>query len=326
MLLLEGVDKCGKTTLAAKLRKSLPGWSYRGHTRPPLSCGFSAYQYFSWFLADTHPRVISDRLHLSTVYQEVFTPEHTLTQHQWKMIELACLKNKTRVIYMEDELDAIEARWDEKEMFKPDTIGQLQEHFAIRCKMTKLPLIKQNLLDYIQGLSEWGIVIPPDCLSFYEREAEEASKLPSASIGTGTTGGIMYVGESISDKQIQKNYVGQLPFSIGPASMFLWDALDKAGIPWEWGYYTNADEFSYRGMCDLIRLVKPQLIVCLGNHASRALDGITISPKVNIKHPMAAMRFGGIHALKGYASELRQNIKPDNIDKTRVWGRDYGQT
>src|SRR5437016_14437090 len=100
MLILEGSDCVGKTSVAKTLLDLLPGCAYKHHTKPPVH----PYNYFGWFLAHTGPRVIVDRLHWSEyAYGTVYRHGSQLTDHQWKYLELACLSRRATIITLIDD-------------------------------------------------------------------------------------------------------------------------------------------------------------------------------------------------------------------------------
>ncbi len=144
--------------------------------------------------------------------------------------------------------------------------------------------------------------------------------MPPPSIGTGPSGGILWIGESVSDSQIIKNYMGQLPFSHGPASDFLFRAMDVSGIPWHIGYYTNADDINLQ---QVLSGVKPQLVVTLGAKAKNLVRTVKQQwPWIELNHPQYVKRFGGIDAISDYVYEMGgvMDAWQDFGDITKVWG------
>jgi hypothetical protein len=277
----------------------LPGWSYRSFTRPE-NVKFT-YRYQAGAIADSSPFMVIDRLHLSGyAYGMQFGGESQFTEHHFKMIELMLLKHQATVIYMKDSEKNIRSRWGTDEMFGSDCIHDLSGHFEDILKKTKLPVIRCNLKDFIDAkgeINDGKVIEFIEDMALVER-AWSANSLPPPSIGCGKIGSILYIGESASDSFVSKSYEPQCPFSGGPASMFFWEALEKAEVPWEEGFYTNADEFpSDAHVWSLISQCKPKAIVCLGEKAKKLMEWNTAGSceimQLEVRHPMFAKRFFG---------------------------------
>lgn len=296
MILLEGPDRCGKTTVAEMLRGLLPGWSYRHHTKPPVD----AYTYFAWFLADTHPRVIVDRMHWSAqVYDKVFERSAALTPHQWRLIELAHMSRGTTVYCLNDDPQQIFNRWGDDEMYLSDKIPQLCTGFNQLCSgdgdpPSYLPHIELKLPDLIfngKPCDYARLLAMSD-----EDNARFATRNLPASLGIGKTPAeFMILGEA-PGSPIKGSMRPSLPWDEGPAAEHLWAAFDVLELAWWQGYYTNASAFgSIPEFAHYINsVVRPKRILAFGARARTLCTMAQLHPNTevfNVLHPSVARRF-----------------------------------
>ena len=147
MIIVEGLNRCGKTTLAMELRRRLGRFSYRHTTRPMKEVG--PFNYRLWQLADAHPFMIVDRCHWSdyayahgAVFQSVLErgpglpvgrgaaggnmvpwrpidkTEVGLTFAEWRLLELAFMSRGATVLMLWDNADAIRSRWTDYPIYR----------------------------------------------------------------------------------------------------------------------------------------------------------------------------------------------------------------
>jgi len=268
MLILEGTDNTGKTTVAKALSKLLPGWSYRHHSKPPID----VYTYFSTFLADSHSRVIVDRFHWSNyAYSQTYHDQPLMNKHQWRCLELMLMAQNTHTLYMYDDPENVIGRWGSGEMYeaKADKIRELSEHYLelykgipdadIRCTLPASMYNLRDLMDENGDPTEKLKVIAINSIT----SSTAASKLLPPSLGMGAVGGFMVIGDTPlwpadDDKrpQVPWNYDG-----------WLWQAIDEYKVKWWNGYYTYASAFdsNYQMGHYIHKVIKPKKILYVGN-------------------------------------------------------------
>lgn len=125
MLIVEGPDGVGKTTLCKKLLKGLPGHVYAHFTRLPP--GFD----YHWGYADrASRRVVQDRFHMSELaYAKARGERPMLDRHGYQLIDarLRLLGAVTVVVTASAELVA--SRWDNSQMYSLDaTLAAAREY------------------------------------------------------------------------------------------------------------------------------------------------------------------------------------------------------
>jgi hypothetical protein len=304
MILLEGSDRVGKTTVAKALRDLLPSWSYRHHTKPPCD----TYDYFARFLTETHPRVIVDRMHWSNfTYGHVYGDQSRLTDHQWRVLELAYLGRRAVVLYMYDELDNIKSRWGADEMYKFDEakwVELLQRYswLADGCRMdgklTVLPVVKAKLPELVNLTDGKPKQLLKSIAAAAEANARHLAGWPPPSMGYGNTepGGFLVIGEKPSYAKFDSP---NFPLDMGPACEWFWRAVDAVKLRWWEGYYTNASSFRSVGdFACFVHWLKPAKVLALGGVASKLVTqgccftGTWPTCEVaTISHPGFARRF-----------------------------------
>lgn len=305
MILLEGPECVGKTTVAMALRRLLPGWSYRHFSVPP-SC-VRPYYYHAWPITDAHPRVIIDRLHWSEYAYGIPTRGNfDYTEDEWRNVELLLLSRATTVVYMTDDSEAIKARWAQ---------SQKRQHFNVAVADGVIARYGNLFMKHSDPLSHLNVLAftlpqlidprtnrPTDALRDLARDAEDAAgacALP-ASVGCGSLDpDFVILGESPRDQQSVGGDAPQVPLSAGPACEWLWRALKELNAPWWDGYYTNASAF--RSEVELgayLNSLNPRVVVALGARAHGAVftaqSTRALAPHVEVKavdHPAYVRRF-----------------------------------
>ncbi len=326
MLILEGLDRCGKTSVAMALRKILPGWAYSHQTKPPVR----AYHYFNWKIAHARPRMITDRLHFSDVAYGLETRGETgLTQHEWRLTELACLALRAQVLYLYDDLERVRSRWSANEMWPWEVMEAVEQNYQallnshVSCGVanngqamesatyfTRLPVKMHNMRDLLTRAGS-----PTDLLMEIAAEAEQeawhAKQFDSPACGLGYLGpgGFLILGEAPSDSVHTDGNLGPAyPWDRGPAAEWLWQALDLADVNWAMGYFTNAQTVgSPEALGQLVKRLQPKVIISLGNlaHDQAGRCNPPNNPEwISLHHPQWERRFN--HAgLANYAEQFR---------------------
>jgi hypothetical protein len=308
MLVLEGPDCCGKTTVAKVLRDNLPGWSYRWHTRPPKDVG--CYPYHTWFIADSHPRVVVDRAHWSGyVYGRVYGDQCQLTPQQWRCEELALMSRGTRVLLMIDESENIIKRWSERELYPPDKVPEicagynsLYNGWVSNDYKTRLFRRAYDLRDLVTAENRPTRMLT-ELITTAKMEAEMCSHLLPPSLGFGNPRPkFVVIGEQpgfTMEPKTPDDLPPQMPFDRGPASDYLWGAFDEIGLRWWEGYYTNASAFADgEQLGNYISSLQPEQVLTLGRRAellrlesvehTLTRDGLLWG---NVDHPSYVLRF-----------------------------------
>jgi hypothetical protein len=290
MILLFGLDRCGKTTVGRAFHAARPHYYYYHHTRPPMA----AFEYFGRFLTTARPHGIVDRGHwCEWAYGLAYRGKQDLNVSQFWMLDLFAFSQGGIAVYLYDELDKIAARWDEKEMYDMKGAGVVMDTYVkIMNEVTCLPYYTAKMTDLI---SEDGKLteVAQAVLSLADDQAQIAQGALPPSLGFGVPGGFLLLGDAPNQDVVPSGGV-YAPFVYGKTSEWIWRALFDHKIDWRRGYYTNttsfgnADDFSRY----VARQVYPEITVCLGANAAKMARAAGV-PHVQIEHPAFARRFKG---------------------------------
>jgi len=312
MILVEGIDKCGKGVVCSALRALMPGWVYRHQIKPPVK----PFSYFGWMLENARPQTILDRAHWSQIaYGYAYRDEVHLTPHEWRMIELMLLTYGTQVIYLHDSEERMRERWtpDEPDFAQVPALVDLYDSLLrpgrmysshLWCERYKLP----QLINLTDGK-------PTQTLrQIVERQvtiAKAISYLPPARIGWGNTSPqFVILGEAASITDTKDDLPGG-PFDRGPSSEWLWKAIDAIYLRWWLGYITNVNVFASAYDLEVtIANLNPSRVICLGTQARSAMRDVAGPWQVyHLTHPQYARRFkhGEFH---DWAGQLKQALEP----------------
>jgi hypothetical protein len=295
MVLLEGTDRVGKSTVAQAMKSLLPNWGYRHHGVPP----YDPFLYFGWFLADARPNTIVDRLHWSEyAYGKTYRNSAGIDEDHYRILDLMLLSQDTTVIYLEDSLEAIKARWDPKEPFAFEKFGELKEHFEVKLYDSVQKKMRCNAKELVEFPSGKPTNLLRTLCSNFEVKQSFISELYAPSVGLGSyEAQFVIIGEGQDFDNC--SYQPVMPLQVGFASEWLWKSLKHENIRWWKGYYTNA--FSFKDSETLDSYLENQLfhaekILCLGNVARDLVFGTKFWRKhpgacLVVNHPNHARRF-----------------------------------
>ena len=305
MIIVEGLDRCGKSTVTRALLRLLPNWSYRHHTKPPMS----PYGYFAGFIADARPQVIVDRVHWSEpVYGKTFRGESGLTRIDYLKLDLMCLAQDAKIIYMEDETEAIRSRWDGNEMFPAEGIEKLKAEYEDVILNSKLPYIRARLPELV-SISGRQMESLARFASLAEEDACTTLMAPPPSIGAGRLKDAVFfvIGPTPTLQGAEKDPDVQFPLPLGHAEEAFWECM-MDGLPWDRGYYTSASSYSTAALKRLILTPIENdkdhpMVICLGREAEDAArKALGPWPIVSMDHPSHGLRIG---ALDKWCDEFR---------------------
>lgn len=308
MIIVEGLDRCGKSTVTKALLRLLPTWSYRHHTKPPMA----PYGYFAGFIADARPHVIVDRMHWSEpAYGKTFRGESGLTRIDYLKLDLMCLAQDAKTLYMEDDVESIRARWDDKEMFPESGIESLKREYEAIIAGSPLPYIRARLPELVSDDGR-----PTEALArlaaLADEEANQTLMAPPPSIGAGRLkdAAFFVIGPTPTLQGAEKDPDVQFPLPLGHAEEAFWECM-MDGLPWNRGYYTSASSYSTAALKRLILTPiendkdRP-VVICLGREAEDAAKrALGPWPIVSMDHPSHGLRTG---ALDKWCAEFRTAI------------------
>lgn len=126
MLIVEGPDGVGKTTLCKKLLAGLPGYVYSHFTRLPR--GFD----YHWGYADRVSRyIVQDRFHLSEIIYSAARGEDTpLTPELYRLVDARLRLAGAYTLLVTADRRVLEPRWGTGQMYSLERTLAAADFFA----------------------------------------------------------------------------------------------------------------------------------------------------------------------------------------------------
>lgn len=152
IIILEGCDKTGKTTLAKEICSRL-GYEYIKISNPE----YDAYQEYITHLNNTNGPTLFDRFHLGElVYGPIFRNKNDLAGYKFSNIEKVLKGKGTKIIYTYNNVDWIKNKFiEDKETFVSENqIEDIIKAYNNVLYKTELPVIKYKIGDDIDKLIE----------------------------------------------------------------------------------------------------------------------------------------------------------------------------
>lgn len=299
MIVLEGADCTGKTTLAEKLHEEL-GWEV-------WHSGAATSGYLDFWLKPliNHPNqdLILDRWHLGDLVYGPIWRGQTMNFQTLMAIELALQVRGATLIHTYAEPWLTAARLKERGdlLVGPDEIVGHMEAYRSVIPRSILPTVTWSF-------DRLGQLPMTEIRDRHQRADWYREAFPSMP-GVGNLHPYyIFVGERPNPRKVDESF--DVPFAVGTAGEWLFDALEELDLLGDL-YLTNAIKSD--GDRDMVaqevqwvrRLNKNSKVVALGGEASKILERHKIHHEV-VQHPAYARRF---HYAKNYAKHLDEVIK-----------------
>lgn len=282
IIILEGPDGAGKTTLSRQLRERIPALSnaiYAHEGPPPLNVNVLEHYASIVLQADNFEHAIIDRLAMGeTIYGPILRGDDRLGALGWTLMRRLFLARRVVHIVCLPPYDVTYANWYQKrargeELF--EAVSKFDEVYT--AYEDKIDRAHDHVYDYTD----------PNAWKFLESRllmTTVAKPLPEGYIGD-PHGVVLFVGDAGADV----GCVIDLPFfaTVG-SSLYLHEALSRARIGLFGVQLVNA--FRHDGTPNEIENVVGRRVVALGNNAARMLKRACVEHRV-IPHPQYWRRF-----------------------------------
>lgn len=293
LVILDGENKCGKSSLAKELQK-ITGWEIIHFSQPKKE----AYIEYVEFLLNRKKPAILDRFYLGEkVYGPLWRGKSELEEWQTRMIEMLLMARYSFNVYCETNVETIVENFKkEKEQdAKVEQIPDVLQHFRKAVTLSELnwwefdyqkdkdyKLIKENFIQWL------GI--------YKQNEKYIESLIETRAIGNPFARNVI-VGEICNGKRELEKYRDIiLPFAKGVSSTYLWKAIKD--IPKSRYLLTNVHKYHDKGRIRLNEILegKAENVICLGLMAFKIIDYFNEQQlpfkKISLtKHPAWANRF-----------------------------------
>jgi len=294
LIILEGADCSGKTTLAKQLCAAMPDAHYVHYSDYKQVKLSLPRMYTEGMLpaVQNHRPVIMDRCWISEEpYCHVFRPleKPRLDDLDSRMLERLALTCEPILVYCDPGKEQISSVFETRKGIEYlDTIDQLiavRDGYTTRLKRTHLPVIKYN------WMKEPGMVA-----ALVDRVGRLQAHMATHHVGAGSLRArTLIVGDSFATHQeFDPHY--QWPFasfSGQGCSRWLSAQLDKAKIAEHALWWVNQDmlEHSTQWINSYMQLDDFDTIIALGNMAMDKLTALSISGFIGVPHPQWWKRF-----------------------------------
>lgn len=279
LIIIEGADKTGKTTLAKAIEKRF-GYRYH-HSGPPK--GHPADEYIDFLLNLKRPTVC-DRFHLGElVYGPMFRGKAGISPLELLTIERVLRLKQTILIHAVTDISLANKRLHvstQKEMVD-DTKNQVAATLFN-------DVVRQSNLNTIlryDGSSKKNL---DAMLELIDMVMPQRIDRQASYTGIGTVSGpkLVFVGE-----QVNKNVTWRgLPFDKGLSSEFLAETFEIAGLKESRIYICNADKVTPDELTKLGVYRGSAKVIALGKIADKKLTSLGIQHKA-LPHPQWVKRF-----------------------------------
>ena len=277
IMLLEGADGGGKTTLANYYRER--GWAYVHHSMMP-----DLFEEFCVCLGRITGPTIIDRLHLSEqVYGPIYRGRDSLGNAQARMLERVLLGKGAVVVYAKPPWSCCEnsfmARQAEEML---DTTAQLRQVY--------------DRYDEVMAQTALQVISYDFTIDRPESVIERAwwPQTHAEGIGHLAPGVVLLVGDQVN---LNHSPYGWPFVAATGCSPWLAEQLQDAGISENSLYWVNAKHPDGSPTDPtVINQLQPQKIVALGAKAAAWLDSYNL-PYARVSHPQYWKRF---HAHEPY--------------------------
>lgn len=146
MIILEGANLVGKTTLANALLARFPGWHYEH-----LGLLEVGWDYYWDYIIRIRRRVVQDRFHLSEwVYGNAIRGESLITADVLRLVSATVRLTGGIIVVITTSEENIRERYTDTEMFSVDQIQKVNSMF--------FDIGKHESVDYHVNIGETGHV------------------------------------------------------------------------------------------------------------------------------------------------------------------------
>lgn len=283
IIILEGENKCGKTTLAQHIVDTF-NFDYIKCSQPK---GDPYIQYME-ILKNIKGNTVIDRFHIGeSVYGPIYRSKGALSEEQIRNIELKALALNAVLIYCHDNASNIAERFNrEKEEFASnDKIAVALKIYEEQIEKTILPVFLHKMMTPMDILKTLKIdkIIEYNCV-------KDDGKYKTI-IGNVKDPDLILVGDRRNIKEgFKYNKIGQA-FDFGPSSEFLFDNLKQAKIDLSKVAILNSDSLELPGFIKQNwSIMNTPIVISLGSAAHKVLKKHGIEHK-ELMHPSFYNRF-----------------------------------
>lgn len=273
MIIFEGIDRCGKTTCASKLRQMLPDWSLRHFDYRDLP----AFEYYANVLGYCSIRTILDRSFFSEMaYGPVCRGSSRISHGDRIKLELYAMANRAVVLHLIDDLTEVEKRWTAKEAFPFNWMEFVASGYDELMGKTRLPVIHGSLGDFNTTTPHGLTNIAVHEHTVADIEEQRKTPLPFIAAGQRLDADFIVLSSSSAVKPLAWGV--EFPLTIGedPETVTrFFEFADESCTPWDKGLYANTSRLTYDGLRAILNpnakptplRLKQTVVICIDHES-----------------------------------------------------------
>lgn len=304
IFIIEGENKCGKTTLANKICSEF-GFEYVKCSQPKGDPYIEYMEILRKIERSGKDTVIDRFLYGEFVYGPIYRGKSMLTMEQKRNIELKALSLDTIMVYCHDDVDKIAKRFkaENEEFADVSKIERTLKLYADILEETNVPYLTHRMRskDDLTKNKRLSKIITT------MRKCNDVPRLKTA-VGNVKTPTFIFVGEK-RNENLKKEYSKyHQPFDFGVSSQYLFNEIASVGIPLCYCMFINSDSK------ELKKLNDNKYIISLGRVAEKELAKLKMCFEP-MNHPSYERRFHGKkHRIaKSLAREFQDIIDDINL-------------
>lgn len=306
MIVLEGCDKTGKSTLAKMLGEAL-GWPVVSFGVPKTA---NPYHEYLDFLTNLESDVVLDRFHAGEfVYPWVFNRTTNMTLRHFRTLDLMLRTLGTLVVHCSTHdknflRDKFESEEDMNSVSKIDLTQDLFQTFFHHASMFRGKCFKYDIrLNNQSVFVDLVVSVAKKKMTFLDRKW----LLDTGFQGHTEEPRVLFVGEVVNEAGKKRQFAR--PFDLNPSSDVLFNAIEEVGVHAFAIINTATPDGTPVNLKRVVNLVKPKMILALGDkahvHLGIDLDWTDV-PLRKIQHPGYTKRFMNIRTTQ---AEFNQELE-----------------
>lgn len=288
IIILEGPDACGKSTLAHDVAKRLQPSTLVHHG--PYKGEQMIWQHYLFSMLPAYAdlcHVVLDRAWISEpIYGEAYrNGVNRVTVAQRRMLERVALGRGAGLVFCRVPWNVAAPKFTERKKIGAEMLTDLSELRLVfrgyEESMREAFTPNVALFDYTSASTPTALAITEDL---------EAAPNTGPGIGAFATGSILLIG----DRPGGLGGRWHLPFvslTAGGCSEWLAEQLEEYDIHERALYWVNASDGVQTTRADFVDALKPRAVVALGDAAARWCTNVARVPFVQVDHPQHWKRF-----------------------------------
>ena len=290
IIILEGPDACGKSTLAKDVAKRLHPSSLIHHG--PYKSEQTIWQHYLFSMLPAYAdlcHVILDRAWISEpIYGEAYrNGANRVTVAQRRMLERVALGRGAGLVFCRVPWNVAAPKFTERKKIGAEMLTDLSE---LRLVFRGYEESMRTAFTPNVALFDYTSASTPTALAIIEDLEESASNVGPGIGAFAPSKSVLLVG----DRPGGPGGRWHLPFvslTAGGCSAWLAEQLEEYDIPERALYWINASDGAQTTRADFVSVLEPRAVIALGDAAATWCANVARVPFAQVDHPQHWKRF-----------------------------------